>query len=150
MEIRPVRRDDRDEWRRMRVSLYTDPDVEEIDGWFDAADEGGTHVVGVAVFVADRGDGTLAGFVEIGSRNYAEGCESSPVAYLEGWYVDPDTRRAGLGKRLVQTAESWARANGYSEIGSDVELENEISLQAHRALGYQEIERQICFRKLLQ
>ena len=133
----------------MRVNLYTDPDPHEIDGWFEAADEGGTHLVGIAVFVADRGDGTLAGFVEIGSRKYAEGCETTPVAYLEGWYVDTDVRRAGLGARLIQTAENWARTHGYSEIASDAEIENEISLQAHRALGYEEVERQICFRKLL-
>jgi len=68
----------------MRSRLYPNLDPCEIDDWFDVADEGGTHLVGVAVFVADRGDGTLCGFVEIGSRTYAEGCESTPVAFLEG------------------------------------------------------------------
>ena len=134
----------------MRSCLYPDLDPREVDEWFDAADSGGTHLVGVAVFVADRGDGGLAGFVEIGSRDYAEGCTSSPVAFLEGWYVDSDVRRTGLGRRLVEAAESWAIQRGYSEMASDTELENEISLQAHIALGYSEVERQICFRKLLR
>ena len=149
MEIRPVQRSDKDEWGRMRASLYPDLDPLEIEGWFAAADQGGAHLVGVAVLVADRGDGKLAGFVEIGSRDYAEGCETTPVAFLEGWYVDPDMRRTGLGRRLVRAAESWAVSHGYREIASDTELENTISLKAHLALGYDEVERQICFRKQL-
>ena len=134
----------------MRKSLYSDPDIAEIDEWFDAADSGGTHLVGVAVLVADRGDGCLAGFVEVGSRNYADGCDSTPVAYLEGWYVDPDVRRTGLGASLLQSAERWAVKNGFSEIASDTELDNAISLQAHLASGFEEVERQICFRKKLR
>ena len=133
----------------MRAALYPDPPVSEIDDRLDAMDAGGTHPVGVAVLVADRGDGMLAGFVEIGSRSYAEGCESAPVAYLEGWYVDPDARRSGLGRRLVEAAEDWARANGFTELASDAELDNEVSHRAHRALGFDEVERQVCFRKRL-
>lgn len=134
----------------MRTRLYSNPDPREIDDWFDAAESGGTTFVGVAVLVADRGDGLLAGFVEIGSRNYAEGCETTPVAYLEGWYVDPDVRRAGLGSSLFRAAETWARHHGFTEIASDTELGNEVSLQAHLALGFDEVERQICFRKRLR
>lgn len=134
----------------MRAELYPHLDRGEIDGWFDHADTGGTHLVGIAVLVADRGNGSLAGFVEIGARNYAEGCETTPVAFVEGWYVDPDARRAGLGRRLIQAAEAWAINQGYCEIASDTELDNTIGLQAHLALGYEEVERQICFRKRLR
>ena len=150
MEIRAVNRSDRAEWARLRSQLYSSPDHREIDNWYEAASRGGTTLVGVAVLVADRGDGTLAGFVEIGSRPYAEGCDTSPVAYLEGWYVDPDDRRQGLGTRLVKAAEAWALSHGYREIASDTELGNETSLNAHLALGYEEVERQICFRKRLK
>ena len=134
----------------MRTSLYSNPDPREIDDWFDAAEGGGTPRVGVAVMVADRGDGSLAGFVEIGSRNYAEGCDTTPVAYLEGWYVDRDVRRTGLGARLLEAAEAWALEHGFSEMASDTELDNGISLRAHLALGFEEVERQICFRKRLR
>ena len=133
----------------MRAALYADPPVEEIDAWLDVTGDGGTHPVGVAVLVADRGNGSLAGFVEIGSRNYAEGGESSPVAYLEGWYVDPDARGRGLGRRLQRAAEAWAVANGYTEMASDTELHNDASLDAHIALGFEEVERQVCLRKRL-
>ncbi len=149
MQIRPVSRDDSYEWQRMRARLYPYLDPREVDEWLAVADEGGTHLVGVAVLVADTGNGSLAGFIEIGSRNYAEACESTPVAFLEGWYVDPDARRSGLGRSLVAAAETWAVTNGYTEIASDTELDNEISLQAHLALGFEEVERQNCFRKRL-
>jgi len=148
MHIRPVTRGDRDEWLRMRLTLYPDSTPDEVDEWLDNADQG-TLRVGVAVFVADRGDGRLAGFAEIGLRSYAEGCLSTPVAFLEGWYVDPDVRRAGLGAALVRTVEDWARARGLTELASDTTLDNEISLRAHLALGFEEVERQICFRKRL-
>jgi len=48
----------------------------------------------------------------VGVRNYAEGCETSPVAFIEGWYVDPDVRQSGLGGKLIDAAENWARAEG--------------------------------------
>jgi aminoglycoside 6'-N-acetyltransferase I len=148
--IRPVRTEDRDEWVRMRGALYRDCPPDEIDAWFAAKTAGGTHLVGVAVLVAERPEGGLCGFVEIGMRNYAEGCETTPVAFLEGWYVDPDCRRAGIGRRLVAAAEDWARARGLRELASDTELENDLSFRLHLRLGFEEVERQICFRKTLQ
>jgi hypothetical protein len=41
------------------------------------------------------------------------------VAYLEGWYVDRDVRRHGIGAALVHAAEAWARERGYRELASD-------------------------------
>lgn len=101
------------------------------------------------VLVHDRGAGRLGGFIEIGERPYAEGCETSPVAFIEGWYVDEDLRRTGVGRGLVESAEDWARANGYREMGSDLVLGNDRSLKAHLALGYREAERLVALAKRL-
>jgi aminoglycoside 6'-N-acetyltransferase I len=101
------------------------------------------------VFVVDRENGQLGGFLEAGTRKYADGCETSPVGYIEGWYVDPDLRQSGWGRALVDAAEDWARSRGYREIASDCLLDNAVSLEAHTALGYQETERLIHFRKSL-
>lgn len=153
MKIRPVTRADRDEWLRMRSTLYPDSTPDEIDEWLDRAEldrsEQGTPRVGVAVLVADRGDGKLAGFVEIGLRSHAEGCESSPVAFLESWYVDADVRGQHVGAALVRAVEDWARSRGFTELASDTEIDNGVSLRAHLALGFEEVCRQICFRKTL-
>ena len=74
---------------------------------------------------------------------------TSPVAYIEGWYVDEHCRRRTLGTRLVQVAEAWARHKGLKEIASDTQIENAGSIQAHKGLGYEEVERSVCFRKTL-
>ena len=76
------------------------------------------------VFIAEREDGSVAGFVEVGSRPYADGCETSPVGYIEAWYVDPDVRRSGYGRGLLKAAENWARSRGYHEMASDALLDN--------------------------
>src|SRR5437667_6595225 len=80
---------------------------------------------------------------------HADGCDTSPVGYVEGWYVDADVRRHGDGRRLIRTAERWARERGCTEMGSDCLLENEVSLRAHLAIGYEERERLIHFRRWL-
>jgi aminoglycoside 6'-N-acetyltransferase I len=100
-------------------------------------------------FVAERTEGGLCGFIEVSLRDYAEGCTTSPVAYIEGWYVDAESRRRALGTRLVQAAEAWARSQGLKEIASDTQLDNTVSIQAHKVLGYEEVERLVCFRKAL-
>jgi aminoglycoside 6'-N-acetyltransferase I len=102
-----------------------------------------------AVFVAERPEGSVCGYVEVGSRKYADGCNTSPVGYIEAWYVDPDMRRSGYGRALLEAAESWARSRGYSEIASDALLDNTVSYTAHIRSGYSEVERVVQFRKSL-
>jgi aminoglycoside 6'-N-acetyltransferase I len=100
------------------------------------------------VIVAERPDGAgLAGFAEVGSRSYADGCDTSPVAYLEGWYVDEDARRRGVGTALIRAAEEWARQQGYREFASDARLDNTVSHRAHESLGFIEVERAVLYRK---
>src|SRR5215213_11212189 len=103
-----------------------------------------------AVFVIDRGDGKLAGYVEAGERSIADGCESSPVGYIEAWYVDPDLRRSGYGRSLLETAEHWALERGRSEMASDALIDNEISHQAHKRSGYEEVDKVVTYRKSLR
>jgi aminoglycoside 6'-N-acetyltransferase I len=100
-------------------------------------------------FVAVRPDGSLGGFLEAGLRKYADGCSTSPVGYIEGWYVDEDLRHQGVGAALVAAAEGWARGQGCTEMGSDTWLDNEPSISAHGALGYEECERLVHFCKKL-
>ena len=150
MRIRSVASSDQLEWLRMREALWPseaagrgDEHDREIPAFFANADPA------LAVFVAVRPDGSLGGFLEAGTRPYADGCDSSPVGYIEGWYVDPDLRRTGMGRDLVHAAEAWARSLGLTEMASDAEIENSVSLHAHAALGYEEVGRVVQFRKKL-
>ena len=145
MHIRPVQPTDRLEWLRMRLNLWgstAEAHTQDIDTYFASPQAGVT-------FVVERPAGGLCGLIEVSLRNYAEGCTTSRVAYIEGWYVDEDSRRRKLGRRLVQAAETWARRQGLKEIASDTQIANALSIHAHTALGYEEVERLVCFRKAL-
>jgi aminoglycoside 6'-N-acetyltransferase I len=126
----------------MRTALW--PGVAEADmsAWLSRSD--------AVVFVAERENGRLCGFAEAAERPYADGCDTSPVAYLEGWYVDPDVRAQKIGARLVAAVEKWARARGHRELASDTDLDNLASQQAHQRLGFAETERLVLFRKTLE
>jgi aminoglycoside 6'-N-acetyltransferase I len=139
--VREYRPADRRAYQALREKLWPDCSDADNDGWF-ARDDATT-------FVAERPDGSLCGFVEVGSRPYAEDCESSPVGYIEGWWVDADVRRQGVGRALIQAAEDWARAKGYTEMASDALIDNDVSHASHQALGYEEVERLVMFRKSL-
>ena len=105
-----------------------------------------------AVLVAEQAGETrgLVGFAELSRRLYAEGCETSPVGFLEGWYVAPDYRRRSVGAALVQAAEGWARSMGCREFASDAPAENQVSAAAQLALGFEEVAVLRCFRKTLR
>lgn len=143
MKIRSLQFTDLPAYFHLRTALWPDSAGRfelEVAGIIGAADQ--------ASFVAEH-EQALIGFVEVSLRPYAEGCNSSPVGYLEGWYVAPQYGRSGVGRRLVETAEDWARARGCLEMASDTELHNTQSQRAHARLGYQEVVRLVCFRKSL-
>lgn len=130
----------------MRQALWPDFTPDILD---DEIQEILADLDNLPVFVAVRPDGACGGFVEAANRSYADGCDTRGVGYIEGWYVDPDLRRQGVGAALIAAAETWARRRGCQEMASDCLLENQVSLQAHLALGYQEKERLIHFCKKL-
>jgi aminoglycoside 6'-N-acetyltransferase I len=143
--VRLYRDADWPEWLRMSHLLFPDESEASLTSGMRE-----THArQDAAVFVLDRGDGRLAGFVEAGTRAYADGCDTSPVGYVEAWYVDPDARQQGWGHALLAAAEGWARARGYREMASDALLANVVSHKAHTAAGYVEVERLVVFRKPL-
>ena len=137
MIIRPVQPTDHTEWLWMRLTLWGGAAKEhthDIDAYFATSQRGIT-------FVLESTGGGHCRFIEVSLRNYAEGCMTSPVAYIEGWYVDAESRRHRLGTHLVQTGEAWARRHGLKEIASDTQIDNTVSIQAHTSLGYEEVER---------
>jgi molybdopterin synthase catalytic subunit/RimJ/RimL family protein N-acetyltransferase len=151
MDVRQIQFDaDRAEWLRMRHALWPHYPTEEIQA---EAEEIATGRTGCghpsAVFIVDRGNGKLGGFIELALRVVADGCVTSPVGYIEGWYVDDDLRKQGMGKALVAAGEAWAREQGCADIASDCLSHNDVSHAAHRAIGYQHANRHIRFRKSL-
>jgi aminoglycoside 6'-N-acetyltransferase I len=143
--IRRLQPADKAEHVRMRVALWPDEDADALASEFDAilADPD------QAVFVAARESGGLCGMVEAGIRAFANPVDEQPCAFVEGWWVDADMRRTGVGRALIASVEDWARARGFHELGSDALLENTVSHAAHLALGFEERERTVAYRKWL-
>jgi aminoglycoside 6'-N-acetyltransferase I len=146
MLIRHVNQSDQAEWLRLRLVLWPHASAEEHRA--EMAEQLADEKL-FAVFVAERGDGQLGGLLEASLRRYADGCNTSPVGYLEGWFVDDDVRRQGVGGRLVKAAEQWALDQGCQEMASDCDIDNDVSFKSHLAIGYAEVERLIHFRKPL-
>ena len=80
-------------------------------------------------------------------RDYVEGTDTSPVGYLEGIFVLEEYRLRGFAKELLSRCENWAKEKRCSEFASDCELDNAESLRFHMAMGFEEANRIICFRK---
>ena len=104
----------------------------------------------LVVFVAEAG-GKVVGFIEVGLRSHADGCDARhPVGFIEGWYVEPDLRRKGVGRALMQAAEDWARSQDCQEVASDTWIDHQSSQHAHAALGFEVVDRCVHFRKALR
>ncbi|MEO8356094.1 MAG: GNAT family N-acetyltransferase [Chloroflexota bacterium] len=143
--IRRATPPDKPDWIRLRQGLWPDAPLEylnfDLDELLADAD--------AAIFVAVNADGGLVAFLEAGLRGYGEGCLTSPVGYIEAWYVDPQLRGQKLGGEMVRIAEEWAREKGCTEMASDTWLENDGSIAAHLRMGYEEVERLVHFMKHL-
>lgn len=143
--VRPARKSDRTAWLEMQLILWPDEDysLEEF-----AEHQSKLLELGHA-FIAFEGE-IPVGFAEVSLRPYAEGCKSSPVAFLEGWFVKEHARGRGVGRALVQAVEAWGLEQGCTELGSDTLLEWEGSQRAHTQVGFEEVERLVVFRKSLE
>ncbi|MGD9676441.1 MAG: GNAT family N-acetyltransferase [Candidatus Bipolaricaulia bacterium] len=146
ISVRPLLPEDREEWGRLRAALWPDHPGEELEREME---EMRTRADRERVFVAQCGKSALCGMVEVALRPWAAGCSTSPVGYIEGWYVDPAWRRRGVGRRLVAAAEAWARSQGCVEMASDTILGYPDSPAAHRAVGYATASMCLHFRKRL-
>lgn len=143
--IRRATRSDKADWLRLRQALWPYAPADylafEMDGRLADPD--------YAVFLASNPEKRLVAFLEVGLRDYGEGCETSPVGYIEAWYVEEYSRGQRYGRELVQAAEEWARQKGCQEMASDTWTDNEPGIQAHLKLGYQEADRLVHFMKRL-
>jgi aminoglycoside 6'-N-acetyltransferase I len=147
IRIRTVQEPDAMDWERMRVALWSaDPGEHAAD---IAAFFTGNRVNPAEVFVALDTDGHPIGFAEMSIRHYANGCRTGRVAFLEGLFVDEPHRRNGVAVALINAVEQWGREQGCSELASDCELDNAVSIAVHLAASFTEVARTVCFKKLL-
>jgi aminoglycoside 6'-N-acetyltransferase I len=138
---------DLDDWVALRVALWPHESANDLRA--QASDLIGRGADAVT-FLARDGGGAAIGFAEATlRRDYVNGCATSPVGFIEGLYVAPSWRGRGLARRLCAAIERWARDLGCTELGSDTYVENVASQRMHEALGFEEMERVVCYRKVI-
>lgn len=132
-------------WIALRKALWPhSPDAEHLQEMAAFLDEPERY----AQYIAHDEHGHPIGFIEVSLRHdHVNGTESSPVAFLEGIYVAPAHRRRGIARDLIAAATQWAVKQGALEMASDAALDNEVSHGMHRALGFEETERVVYYRK---
>lgn len=140
--------DDVEPWAELRVALWPHHSIEyhrdELSRMFFS--ESGDAIA----FIARNAAREAVGFAEASLRHdYVNGCSSSPVLFLEGIYVRSAGRRKGVARQLCNAVADWGRSLGCVEFGSDAPLENSASHALHKALGFEETQRVVFFRKAL-
>lgn len=143
--IRKAEENDRRVLAEMAVQMWDSHSVNELEADFIE-----TLNNEQAAFFIKYVNEIPVGFAQCGLRtDYVEGTESSPVGYLEGIFVKEDYRKNGYAKELLCACEMWAKEMGCSEFASDCELDNTTSFKFHMAMGFDEANRIICFKKKL-
>jgi aminoglycoside 6'-N-acetyltransferase I len=90
--------------------------------------------------------GVPVAFLHVSIRvDYVEGSDSSPTGYLEGIYVQPTHRRKGISTLLFNEGKAWLKRKGCTQVGSDMEIDNQDSYPFHMSLGFKEAGRLITF-----
>ena len=141
--IRKARKADSAVLARLAVQLWPDNAPDDLRSAFEEL----TEAEDSACFIKYEGEEPV-GFAQCQlRRDYVEGTETSPVGYLEGIFVLEGHRCRGYAKELLERCEAWSREMRCSEFASDCELGNDESLKFHLAVGFEEANRIICFRK---
>ena len=142
--IRRVTLEDKAEWFNMRKGIWPEAPDDYMSFDMDDILASDNNTIFFAVV-----DGRPVGMIEARLREYGEGCETSPVGYIEAWFVYPEMRGRGVAGVLTLAAEDWARSKGCTEMASDTWLDNGSSIRAHLKIGYLEVERLVHFVKRL-
>jgi GNAT superfamily N-acetyltransferase len=99
-----------------------------------------------AVFVAEVGAGELRGWIH---GYLSQLIESEPRVEIGGLVVDTKARRQGVGRRLVERLEAWARENGVTELSVRCREDRTEAHQFYEQLGFSSTKTQKVFRKRL-
>lgn len=143
---------DRDKLAKMRETLWPESSMEEHRKELESILRSGTNgTLPMTVLASQDDEGkALTGFIEVGLRSHADGCDPAhPVGFVEGWFVHEASRKQGIGSALMRSAEAWARKHGCLEMASDTWIDDERSISAHQALGFEVVDRCVHFRKAL-
>jgi GNAT superfamily N-acetyltransferase len=140
-EIRHAQIDDAAEMARLAGELGYPMSTAEMARRLGVLLTNERHYVAVAA-TSDH----LRGWVHVEHRFSLEGGDRAEIM---GLVVDSSDRRRGLGRRLVDVAENWARAQGVSAVTVRSNAARELSHPFYEALGYSREKTQHVYRKVV-
>lgn len=145
MEVRLIEKKDFPEWLKLRYDLWPyhtlenlEKEMKDIYAELDIK----------PVFFAEE-NGIVYGFIELSIHDSAPGCLTNKIGFIEGWYVKPEFRKLGIGKKLVEMGEQWAKSKGCTEMASDTNERYPDSPIAHISLGFEEVNVPLHYKKVL-
>lgn len=121
-------------------------DARKIATWIEAGRAGGVFRRGPRVTVrrlqAYREEFEKAGrsyhcWLIGNDLGYMDVCFEDTRGEVLGIYLEPSTRRARLGRHLLRVATSWLRERGCRSVRAEIYADNEASLRAHIAAGFE-------------
>ncbi len=140
--IRPMRRDDAAAVARLSGQLGYPATEGEIGGRFGRlADDPDAEVL-----VACDGDGAVHGWLHIA---VPRDLVAARYAEVRAFVVDEPSRGRGLGGRLLEAAEGWARERGFETIRVRSNIVRERARSFYERAGYRVNKTQHQFHKSL-
>ena len=97
-----------------------------------------------AALVAEAGDGAVAGWIHVCGRR---SLETDPAAEIAGLVVDAGRRREGIGRRLVEAAEDWARQHGYERLRVRSNVARDVAHVFYAGLGFERVKSQHVYER---
>lgn len=140
--VRPMRTDDSEVVAALAGQLGYPATRAEIERRFHSIDGHPDS----RVLVAEGPDGKALGWIHVFGNHLLE---SEGNAEVGGLVVDSRARGQGIGRRLMDAAEAWAREHGYTGVSV---RSNTIRLETHKFyqhLGYKILKSQYKFQKPL-
>lgn len=140
--IREVRISDAPQLAPLAKQLGYDSTPEEVARRLSGIFADSEHII----FVAEKKDGELAGYVDAFLFRTAA---SDVRVEIAGLVVEEKSRSQNIGRMLMARAEDWAREKGCSECGLRSNVVREGAHRFYENLGYRVNKTQKSFRKKL-
>jgi aminoglycoside 6'-N-acetyltransferase I len=138
MEIRPAQREDLQPWVALRHALWPDDDLPFLRAEAEK-------------ILASHNEVCFLGFEQSAAVGFVEGQiyqgAEGPYAHVEGWYVQPASRRHGYGSQLIGRLEQWCLHRAIRILTSDTTPRYPLSPSAHQASGFRIIKQFTIFMK---
>lgn len=97
------------------------------------------------VFVAEAEEGgAVVGWLQV---HLTKIIESEPRGEIVGLVVAADARGRGIGRKLVEAAEAWAKEQGAESVGVRCNTSRAEAHAFYERLGFRAAKKQISFRK---